>query len=152
MGEVGVCVLWSWSSVHQGNFSSDLPLETEMGSFFIPADDGGGDVVHSLDLLHNPNRDSSGEVGDECGGIFDFVVLGADDVQFELVDIFLELFSSGNVSSGKPVHGFLLDIGSPEGFFKVGFKCNEHPERLIGKTLLVANFSSRGSRPFLHIG
>ena len=80
MGEVGVCVLWSLSLVHQSNFLSDLPLETEMGSFFIPADNGGGDVVHSLDSLHNPNRDSSGEVGDECGSIFDFIILGTDDI------------------------------------------------------------------------
>ena len=152
MGEVGACVLWSWSLVHQGDFSSNLPLEMEMGSFFVPADNGGGGVVHSLDSLHNPDRDSGGEVGDECGGIFDFVVLGVDDVQFELVDIFLELFSSGDASSGEPVHGFLLDIGIPEDFFKLSFKCNERPKRLIGKTLLVANFSPRGSRPFLHIG
>ena len=93
MGEVGTCVLWSWSSVHQGYFSGNLPLETEMGSLFIPASDGGGDIVHSLDSLHDPNRDSSREVGDEGGGIFDFVILGADDIQFELVDIFLKLFS-----------------------------------------------------------
>ena len=31
---------------------------------FVPASDGGGDVVHSLDLLHDPDRDSSREVRD----------------------------------------------------------------------------------------
>ena len=31
MGEVGACVLWSRSSVHQGDPPSYLPLETEVG-------------------------------------------------------------------------------------------------------------------------
>ena len=45
--------------MHQGDLSGDLPLETEMGGFFMPAGNGGGDIVHSLDSLHNPDRDSS---------------------------------------------------------------------------------------------
>ena len=28
MGEVRVCVLWSWSPMHQGNILGNLPLET----------------------------------------------------------------------------------------------------------------------------
>ena len=59
MGEIRAHVLWSWSLVHQGNFSGYLPLETEVGGFFIPASNSGGDVVHGLDSLHDSDRDSS---------------------------------------------------------------------------------------------
>ena len=45
--------------MHQGDLSGYLPLETEMGGLFIPADDGGRDIVHSLDSLHDPNWDPS---------------------------------------------------------------------------------------------
>ena len=51
MGQVGACILWSRSLMHQGNLSSYLPLETEVGSFLIPAGDGGGDIVHGLNSL-----------------------------------------------------------------------------------------------------
>ena len=44
--------------MHQSDFSGYLSLETEMGSFLIPTGDGGGDIVHSLDPLQNPNWDS----------------------------------------------------------------------------------------------
>ena len=80
MGEVGVHILWSWSLMHQGDPPSYFPLETEVGGFLIPSGNGGGDVVHCLDSLHNPNRDSGQEVGDESGGILDFVVFGANDI------------------------------------------------------------------------
>ena len=152
MGKVRACVLGSWSLMHQSNFLGDFPLETEVGSLFVPAADGGGDVVHGLDPLHNPDRDSCQEVRDKSGGIFDFIVFGTNNIQLELVDVFLELFSSSDVGGGEPVHGFLLDVGISKGFFKVGFKCDECPEGLVGKTLLVADFSPHGSGPFLHIG
>ena len=152
MGEVRACVLGSWSLVHQSDFSGNLPVETEVGSLFVPADDGGGDVVHSLDLLYNPNWDSCREVRDKSGGIFGFIVFGTNDVQFELVDVFLELFSSGDAGGGEPIHGFLLNVGIPTSFFKVGFKGNESPEGLVGKSLLAVDFSPHGSGPFLHIG
>ena len=58
MGEVRVCVLWCWPSMHQGDLPSYLPLEMEVGSLLVPAGDGGGDVVHTLDSLHDSNRDS----------------------------------------------------------------------------------------------
>ena len=51
-----------------------------MGGFLIPPSNGGGDVVHSLDSLHNPNQDSGGEIGDKGGGVFDFIVLGMNDI------------------------------------------------------------------------
>ena len=35
-----------------------------MSGLFIPASDGGGDIVHSLDSLHDPDGDSSQEVRD----------------------------------------------------------------------------------------
>ena len=66
--------------MHYGNFSGYLPLEMEMGGFLIPPSNGGGDVVHSLDSLHNPNQDSGGEIGDKGGGVFDFIVLGMNDI------------------------------------------------------------------------
>ena len=80
MGEVGAHVLWSQSLVHQGNLPSYLPLETEVGGFLIPSCDGSGDIVHCLDSLHNPDRDSGREVGDESGGIFDFIVFSMDNI------------------------------------------------------------------------
>ena len=64
----------------------------------------------------------------------------------------LELFSSSDAGSGEPVHGFLLDVGISESFFEISFKGDKSPERLVGKTLLVVNFSPRSSGPFLHIG
>ena len=42
IGKVRVCVLGSWSLVHQSDFLGDLPLEMEVGSLFVPADDGSG--------------------------------------------------------------------------------------------------------------
>ena len=56
------------------------------------------------------------------------------------------------MSGGEPVHSFLLDVGISKGFFKVSFKCDKCPEGLVGKTLLVADFSPHGSGPFLHVG
>ena len=152
MGEVGACVLWSLSSVHQGNLSGNLPLEMEVSGFLVPAGDGGGDVVHGLDSLHDSDGDSSREVGNEGGGIFNFVVFGANDIQFKLVDVLLELFSSGNEDGGEPVHGFLLDIGFSESFLKIGLEDDKSPKGLVGKPLLAVDFSPCGSGPFLHVG
>ena len=64
----------------QGDFSSYLPLETEVGSFFIPTSNCGGNGVHSLDVLHNPNWNSSQKVRDQGGGIFGSIVLGMDNI------------------------------------------------------------------------
>ena len=151
MGEVGACVLWSRSLVHQGNLPSYLPLEMEVGSFLIPTSDSSGDIIHGLDSLHEPDGDSGRKVRGEGGGVFDFVVLGMNEVQLELIDVFLELLSSGNASSGEPVHGFLLGIGISKSPFKAGLKNGEGPEGLVGKTLLMADFGPHGSRPLLHV-
>ena len=43
--------------MHQGDLPSYLPLEMEVGGFLVPAGDGGGDVVHGLDSLHDPDGD-----------------------------------------------------------------------------------------------
>ena len=144
--------LQGYSAMDQGDFSSYLPLEMEMGGFFIPAGDGGGNGVHGLDMLHNPNWESSQKVRDQGGGVFGFVVLGMDNVQFELVGVFLELFSGSDASGGEPTHGFLLDVGVPKGSFEICFEGNESPEGLVGKTLLVMDFGPHGSRPLFHIG
>ena len=86
--------------VHEGNLSSDFFLEAEMGSFLVPEGEGGGYGIHSLDAMHNPGGESSGEVRNQGGGIFCFIIFGTDDIQLECVDIFLELFSSVDVSGG----------------------------------------------------
>ena len=122
-----------------------------MGGFLVPTGDGSGDVVHGLDSLHNSDGNSSREIGDEGGSVFDFIILSVNNAQLKLVDIFLELFSSGNAGGGKPVHGFLLNVGIPESFLEISFKDSKSPKRLVGKSLLVADFSPHGSRPFLHI-
>ena len=66
--------------MHQGDLPSYLPLEMEVGSFLIPTGNSGGDVVHSLDSLHDSDGDSGREIGDEGGSIFDFVVLSVNDI------------------------------------------------------------------------
>ena len=131
--------------------TGDLSMEAEVGGFLVPSSDGGGDVIHCLDMLHESDGYYCGKVGDKSGGVFDFIVLGVDNVQFEMIDILLELFSRSDASGGEPIHGFLLDIGIPEGFFKVGFESGESPKGLTGKSLLVVNFGPRGSGAFLHV-
>ena len=66
--------------MHQGDLPSYLPLETEVGGLLVPASEGGGDVVHSLDSLHDSNRDSGREIGDKGGSVFDFVIFSTNDV------------------------------------------------------------------------
>ena len=102
-------------------------------------------------MLHETDRYSCGEIGNEGGGIFDFIVFGVDNIQLEVVDVFLELFSSSTVGGGKPVHGFLLDVGISESLFKITFKGSKSPEGLTGESLLSANFGPHGSGSFLHI-
>ena len=45
--------------MHQGNLLGYLLLEAEVGGFLVPTDNGGGDIVHGLDSLHDSNWDSS---------------------------------------------------------------------------------------------
>ena len=66
--------------VHEGDLSSDLLLEAEVGGLFVPEGEGGGYSVHGLDAMHDPSGESGGEVRDQGGGVFGFIVLGADDV------------------------------------------------------------------------
>ena len=75
-----------------------------------------------------------------------------NDIQFELVGVLLELFSGGDMSGGKPSHGFLLDVGIPKSSLEICFESDESPEGLVGKTLLAMDFGPCGSRPLLHIG
>ena len=79
--------------MHEGNLSGNLFLETKVGGFLVPEGEGGRYSIHGLDAMHDPSGDSCGEVRDQGGGVFCFIVFGADDVQLECVDIFLELFS-----------------------------------------------------------
>ena len=75
-----------------------------------------------------------------------------NNVEFEHMDILLELFSIIDASGGKPIHGFLQGIDISEGFLKILFKGGKSPKGLVGKSLLVVNFSPCGSGLFLHIG
>ena len=86
--------------MHEGDLSGDFFLEMKVGGFFVPESEGGGYRIHGLDAMHNPSGDSCGEIGDQGGGVFYFVIFGADDVQFEHIDIFLELLSGIDAGGG----------------------------------------------------
>ena len=84
----------------EGDLSGDLFLETKVGGLFIPEGEGGRYCIHGLDAMHDPSGDSCREVGDQSGGVSQFVILGADDIQLEHVDVFLELLSGIDMSGG----------------------------------------------------
>ena len=86
--------------MHEGDFAGNLFLETEVGGFFVPEGESGGYHIHSLNAVHDPSGDSCREIGDQGGGVFQFVILGPDNVQFECIDVFLELLS-GIDSGGR---------------------------------------------------
>ena len=97
---VGTRWLGGISVMHEGNFPSDFLLEAKMGGFLVPEGEGSGYGIHGLDAVHDPGEGSCGEVRNQGGGVFCFIVFGADDVQLERVDIFLELFSGVDTSGG----------------------------------------------------
>ena len=86
--------------MHESDLSSDFFLEVEMGSFLVPEGKGSRYGIHGLDAMHDPSGDPCGEVRDQGGGVFRFIIFGADDVQLERIDIFLELFPSIDASGG----------------------------------------------------
>ena len=86
--------------MHESDLLSDLLLESEVGGLLVPESEGGGYGVHGLDAMHDLSGESGREIRNQGGGIFCFIILSTDDVQLERVDIFLELFSSVNVSGG----------------------------------------------------
>ena len=104
--------------MHEGHLLSDFLLKAEVGSFVIPFSDGSRNSIHRLDVMHNPGWKAGQEIGDQSGGIFGFIVLGTDNVKFELVDIVLELFSRVDVGGGEPVHGFLGGVNISKSFLK----------------------------------
>ena len=71
-----------------------------MGSFFVPEGEGGWYGIHGLDAMHNPGGEPGGAVRDQGGGIFCFIMFGADNIQLECIDVFLALFSSVDASGG----------------------------------------------------
>ena len=144
--------LGSGASMHEGNSSSDLLLEAEVGGLVVPSVDSGGDGIHSLDVMHDPCQDPGFEIRDESGSVFDFVVLGTNDVQLEPVNVILELLSRVNTGGGQPVHGFLGGVNITKGHLEICLEGSEGLKGLVGKTLLAADFGPHGSRPFLHIG
>ena len=77
----------------ESDLSSDLLLEVKVGGFLVPEGEGGRYSIHGLDAMHDPRGDSCGEVRDQGGGVFCFIVFGTDNVQLECIDIFLELLS-----------------------------------------------------------
>ena len=97
---IGVGWLGTVSVVHKGELSSDLFLETKVGGFLIPEGEGGRYCIHGLDAMHDPSGDPCGKLRNQGGGIFHFIVFGADNIQLECIDIFLELLSGVDVSSG----------------------------------------------------
>ena len=86
--------------MHKSDLLSDLLLEVEVGSFLVPEGEGGRYGIHGLDAMHDPSGDPCGEVRDQGGSVFHFIIFGTDDVQLERIDIFLELFSSVDASGG----------------------------------------------------
>ena len=126
--------------MHEGHLSGNFFLKMKVGSFFVPPSEGSGDGVHCLDAMHDPSWDSSRKVRDQGGSILGLIILGSDDIEFESIDIILELFSRVNMGHGEPVHGFLGDVGISEGIFEILFERGESPEGLVGKPLFVANF------------
>ena len=149
---VGSGRLENVSSVRGGNLSGYLFLEMEVGSLLIPDSKGGGHGIHGLDSVHNPGGYSSRKVGDEGGGVLDFIVLCSYNIQLECTDILLELFPRVNASGGQPSHGFLGGVGVYKHCFKISLELGKCSERLSGQSLLVADFCPCGSGSFLHIG
>ena len=152
--KVLVTVGWlgSVSSVHEGNFPGNFFLKSEMGGFFVPEGEGGRYYIHGLDAMHNPGRNSRREVGDQRGGIFQFVVLSVDNVQLEHVNVFLELLSGIDTSGGQPIHGFWGGVGVDKGVFKIGLELSEGSTRQGSQSLLASDFCPYGSRSLLHVG
>ena len=88
------------SMMHESNLPSDLLLEMKVGGFLVPEGEGGKYHIHGLDTMHDPSGDPCGEVGDQSGSVFHLIVFGADDVQLEHIDVFLELLSGIDASGG----------------------------------------------------
>ena len=138
--------------MHESDLSSDLLLETKVGGFLVPKGEGGRYGIHGLDAMHDPSRDSCREVRDQGGGIFYFVVFGADNVQLECIDIFLKLLSRIDVSSGQPIHGFLGGVGINKSIFEVLLELGERSKRQGGQSLLAADFCPYSGGSLLHVG
>ena len=117
--------------MHEGHFLGDFLLEMKVSSFSVPSCKDSGDSVHCLDAIHDPSQDSSQEVGDQGGGILGLVIFGVDDIEFESVDIILELFSRVNTGGREPVHGFLGSVDVSEGLFEVLLERGESPKGLV---------------------
>ena len=149
---IGVGWLGAVSMVHEGDLLSDLFLETKVGGFLIPEGEGGGYCIHDLDAMHDPSGDPCREVRDQGGGVFHFIVFGADDVQLERIDVFLELLSGIDASGGKPVHGFSGGVGVDKGIFTILLKLGKRSKRQGSQSLLAADFCPYGSGSLLHIG
>ena len=64
----------------KGDLLHYLPLETEVGGFFVPYGKSGGYCVHGLDAVHDPGWKSCREVGDQSGGVLLFVILCSNNV------------------------------------------------------------------------
>ena len=118
--------------MHESNLSSNLLLEVKVGGFFIPEGKGGRYGIHGLDAMHDPSGDSCREVRDQGGGIFCFVVFGADDIQLERIDVFLELLSGIDMSGRQPIHGFSGSVCIDESIFKILLELGERSKRQGG--------------------
>ena len=86
--------------MHESNLPSNLLLEMKVGGFLVLKGEGGWHSIHGLDAMHNPGGEPGREVRDQGGSIFCFIIFGADDIQLECIDVFLELLSSIDASGG----------------------------------------------------
>ena len=137
--------------MHESDLLSDLLLEAKVGGFFVPEGKGGRYGIHGLDAMHDPSGDSCGEVGDQGGSIFRFIVFGADNIQLEHIDIFLELLSGFDASGRQPIHGFSGSVCIDKSIFKILLKLGERSKRQGGQSLLAADFCPYGGGSLLHV-
>ena len=137
--------------MYKGNLVSNFLLEAEVGSFVVPSGDGGRGGIYALDTMHDPHQDPYFEIRDQDSGVLGLIMFGADDVELKLADVLLELVSGVDASGGEPIHGFLGSVDISKGLLEILFKGVKCSKRLVGESLLVVDFSPRGSRSFLHI-
>ena len=138
--------------MHESNLSGDLLLEAKVGGFLVPEGEGGGYGIHGLDAMHDPSGNSCGEVRDQSGGVFRFIVFGTDNIQLERVDIFLELFSGIDAGGRQPIHGFSSGVGIDKSIFEILLELSECSKRQGSQSLLATDFCPDGSGSLLHVG
>ena len=88
----------------------------------------GGDYFHPIDLVRQPDQDSSTEVVDYCGGVGGGVKFSFDDFEFEFSHIFREIVVVADTGISEPGGGFGGGVGTLEGHLKIFDKVWEGPK------------------------